>query len=232
MTYYYEKRMEWLLKPLKEARTDLVGYLGRRYGYREASGIYEDALGECRNVIAALPDIGGDENPLTMALVGSAIGLGWYRVLKARGVPLEEAGKDIYVIFAILMPSLSLHAEPDISRGEIAGTKEFCERTALREYPENFVVDFVEGDDSCEYGMNVRECAVIKVFDRNGARELVPFMCILDRLIFSARGVGLVRTSTLASGGTCCDFRVRSQPGTALREPQSQRILQDWEITG
>jgi hypothetical protein len=220
--------MNWYLRPLEEAKEDLTRYLGRRYP--DAPGLFEEALHECRNVIAALPDIGGDENPLTMALVGSAIGLGWYRVLKARGVPLEEAGKDIYGIFAILMPSMSLHAEPDISPEEITETKEFCDRTARQEYPDNFVVDFVEGDDTCEYGMNIRECAVIKVFDRYGARELVPFICLLDRLIFSARGVGLVRTQTLASGGTCCDFRICSQPGIALRESHSDRTLHEWGI--
>jgi hypothetical protein len=230
MTEYYEKRVNWYLRPFEEAKEDLIRYLSCRY--RDAPGLFGEALDECRNIITALPDIGGDENPLTMALVGSAIGLGWYRVLKARGVPLEEAGKDIYGIFAILMPSMSLHAEPDVSREEITETKGFCDRTANREYPDNFVIDFVEGNDTGEYGMNIRECAVIKVFDRYGARELVPFMCLLDRLIFSARGVGLVRTSTLASGGTCCDFRIRSQPGIELREPHSHRTLHEWGIVG
>lgn len=232
MTEYYERRMKWFLKPLEEAREDLIGYLGRRYGSDAAPGLYEDALGECRKVIAALPDIGGDENPLTMALVGSAIGLGWYRAFKARGVPLDEAGKDIYGIFAILMPTMSRYMEPDVSREEIRDTKEFCNRTARREYPDNFVADFVEGDDTFEYGMDIRECAVIKVFERYGARELVPFICLLDRLTFSARGVGLLRTTTLAGGGTCCDFRIRSQPGVDLREPGSQRKLHEWGIAG
>jgi hypothetical protein len=228
MTEYYEKRMDWYMRPFEEAKEDLIRYLGHRYP--DAPGLFEEALDECRNIIAALPDIGGDENPLTMALVGSAIGLGWYRVLKSRGVSLEKAGKEIYGIFAILTPSMSLHEEPDITPEEIAGTREFCDRTALREYRDNFVIDFVEGDATCAYGMNIRECAVIKVFDRYGARDLVPFICLLDRLIFSARGVGLTRTSTLAGGGTCCDFRIRSQPGVELAELPSHRTLHDWGI--
>jgi hypothetical protein len=37
--------------------------------YHDAPGLLEEALRECRNVITNLPDIGGDENPLTTALV-------------------------------------------------------------------------------------------------------------------------------------------------------------------
>lgn len=230
MTDYYVKRMDWFLKPLQEAQRDLTGYLSHRYGSSTAPVLYEEAVRECRTIIATLPDIGGDENPLTFSLVGSAIGLGWYRVLRAHGVSPDAAGRDIYGIFAILMPSFSRHDEASVSAEEIEQARDFCEKTARREYPDNFVADFVPGDHTCEYGMNIRECAVIRLFDRYGARELVPYMCLIDRLLYAARGVGFSRTTTLADGGPYCDFRIRSSPDIELQEPFSSRKLREWGI--
>ena len=79
-----------------------------------------------------------------------------------------------------------------------------------RLYPDDWVWSFVQGDgEKFDWGPDNTECAVVKFFHAQGADELVPYMCRLDFAMSKAMGMGLVRTTTLAEGGTKCDFRFK-----------------------
>jgi hypothetical protein len=60
-----------------------------------------------------------------------------------------------------------------------------------------------------DYGCDHKECGIVKFFHKQGADELTPYMCKLDFLYSDALDEGLVRTSTIAGGGTVCNFRFK-----------------------
>jgi hypothetical protein len=45
------------------------------------------------------------------------------------------------------------------------------------------------------------------MFLQQDAGDFIPYVCFLDLPIYKSRGIGLVRTQTLAQGGEKCDFR-------------------------
>ena len=81
--------------------------------------------------------------------------------------------------------------------------------------PGDFVYQFVESGnvasgESFEFGLDYSECGFCKLCKANGDEELLPVMCAMDREIYAVRGVELFRSTTLASGGSRCDFRFRA----------------------
>ena len=80
--------------------------------------------------------------------------------------------------------------------------------TQEREFKENFVVRFVQGDGKT-FGFDCQECAVLKYFRHMDAQDHMPYLCIGDFASSRALRTGLTRTQSLAFGGTCCDFRYK-----------------------
>jgi hypothetical protein len=53
------------------------------------------------------------------------------------------------------------------------------------------------------------ECGIRKFYAAQDADEFTPYVCALDFVASDYFGWGLVRTSALAEGGECCDFRFK-----------------------
>lgn len=75
-----------------------------------------------------------------------------------------------------------------------------------KEYPADFVSEFVYGNSYDEYGINYSECALYKLLQREGCVELIPQICNFDYVMAKHMNAKLVRTKTLATGGDICDF--------------------------
>jgi hypothetical protein len=76
-------------------------------------------------------------------------------------------------------------------------------------FPDDFVYDFVDpgpGDDF-EFGIDYKACGFCKCAARHGDKAILPAICGLDFDAYATRGIKLVRTQTLASGASHCDFR-------------------------
>ncbi len=91
-----------------------------------------------------------------------------------------------------------------------------------REYPDGYVVNFIEGDGKTfDYGVDYLECASCKFLAKQGAPELAPYLCPVDILYSNALGWGLTRTQTLAEGAPKCDFRFKRGGPTKVAVPAS-----------
>jgi hypothetical protein len=78
-------------------------------------------------------------------------------------------------------------------------------------YPDDWKLTFVEGDgQSFDFGVDYTECGIVKFYKANRADELATYMCLGDFPISQATDSGLARTTTLARGGACCDFRFKA----------------------
>ena len=70
-----------------------------------------------------------------------------------------------------------------------------------------------EGGDDFEFGIDYKACGFCKCAARHGDKAILPAICGLDFDAYATRGIKLVRTQTLASGASHCDFRFsRSAP--------------------
>ena len=99
----------------------------------------------------------------------------------------------------------------------------FAKTSQFREYPENWVMEYVEGDEEeLEFGCNYRECAVLKFYRKMGAEKYVPYLCATDIAYSNALGLGLQRSMTLYDNGDFCDFRYKkndtSQTGLPIED--------------
>jgi hypothetical protein len=92
----------------------------------------------------------------------------------------------------------------------IAKLKPLAARSQRRQYPEDWVMTFVDGaGQDFTYGVDVTECAIQKYLAAQGAPELTPYLCLADYVSSEAMSRGLVRYKTLAEGCAVCDFRYK-----------------------
>jgi hypothetical protein len=84
-----------------------------------------------------------------------------------------------------------------------------------------------DGEDF-DWGIDHVECGIVKFLQHQGAGERVPYCCLLDRPTFSKAGAGLIRTTTIATGATTCDFRFKAGASTQLLDAWSSQTLKRW----
>ncbi|MFX0092435.1 MAG: L-2-amino-thiazoline-4-carboxylic acid hydrolase [Candidatus Hodarchaeota archaeon] len=78
-----------------------------------------------------------------------------------------------------------------------------------RQYSGNMVLEYVAGDgETFEWGVNIQECAVLKLCQCLGLEELVPYICLCDYALYRGIGIGFKRTKTLGMGFDICDYRI------------------------
>ena len=69
---------------------------------------------------------------------------------------------------------------------------------------------FVEGtDEDFDYGLDITECGICKLYAAYGANKLSRYMCLSDYVVSKAFNRGLVRYKTIAEGADKCDFRFK-----------------------
>ncbi len=199
-----------------------------QFGQETAKAIDQEARKEWEQMVPRIPYIGekrvgraelmydGEYNFQFLSLFHSCLQLARYHTLKRRGESAEVIGD-------LLLRALekSLEAIPFEMR-QAFNTEWFNqeriraqtadEMLRARVYPDAYVARFVEGDDATfDWGYDVLECGVIKFFSKEGAEELVPYICPGDDLMSDIYGLGLVRTQLLSKGDDRCDFRYKRQ---------------------
>jgi hypothetical protein len=196
----------------------LLGYVQKvtsnRYGNVEAQSLSTQTRGIFEQYLPGLPYIGGGDNDLTVNLYQAALCLAFYRCMVAHHKTLDETGEVIYRTIELEMADLPLAGLLSPLMASPLGQNKLREEALLsqqRIYPDDWVFYFVEGDGvNFDYGINYTECGICKYLRSQNAFELVPCLCLLDFPYSAATNDGLVRTTTLGHGGTCCDFRYKS----------------------
>ena len=203
--------------------------LTARLGEEGARILIQDSLREYADLTPRIPFLGSN-NPLILFFTPTPRYLAVYRALEKQGYTTEDAR---HLIFEI--GSESLRSIPSILR-RVIGILWFSswlkhrlrKRAAiskLREYPGNFVLDYVEGDGiEFDYGVDYLECASCKFLASEGASELGPYICAVDLTASDILGWGLTRTTTLAEGSSKCDFRFKKGGKTNIELPSSLQL--------
>jgi hypothetical protein len=185
-----------------------------RYGNEHANSLINQARREYEVLIPQIPFI-GKRNPFLIFLLPTSRYLAIYRVLRRTGLTVEESGRVIDQ-----MNQCELNAIPVFLRRIIGylwfsplyiwRLKKRAKESRERRYPGGYVLDFVKGDArTYDYGLDYVECAGCKFLEQQGASELAPLLCNLDKASSEILGWGLTRTMTIAKGYRKCDFRFK-----------------------
>ena len=219
---YYIKNKEKIIKQvtslIKAAKKEVLPI----YGELDVDLIETQSRIELENMLSRLPYVGGDKAPFTPLMIQSALTIALYKVIKPLNWSDRDIGKLIYEIAESHAQSISsikkrLYRKAIFSKKMKNYWREWFKESQKREYPENWVGNFIEGDGKdFDYGFDFIECGWLKLIQNEGAEDIAPYACLCDYARMQAFGIGFKRTKTIAAGAETCDFRF-------IRNYQTQR---------
>jgi hypothetical protein len=228
--YYIARKKRFLIEfdlVAKSARSVIEEHFGEN-----ARALTAEARREFEDLIPQLPYIGGKQ-PFTEFIAFTGMLLAVYRISKAQGKTVEQTGELVYEIGRAFLKSfpvflLRILTPLNFSRRSWNRTRKGAAESHKREYPDDYVYDFIEGDGVIfDFGVDYLECASCKFLVKQGAPEIAPYICPVDILFSEALGWGLTRTTTLAEGAEVCDFRFKKGGPTNVAVPAA---LQDMVV--
>ncbi|MCK9150415.1 L-2-amino-thiazoline-4-carboxylic acid hydrolase [Methanobacterium alcaliphilum] len=210
MTGYSTEEKSKLSRRFQEDLKDIQKLMEKRFGGEFSSKALPEIEKEYKSLLEEIPYIGGEKNPLTITVTSTTPDLAIYLVLKRMGKYLQDIGELCYHRH---WESFKKNRHEIMSMDDpraIGFLKYLAAESEKREYPGNFVYEFVDGEgEDFDYGLDFKECAICKFFHSKGADEFVPYMCATDIAESEWGGLGLSRTTTLAEGNDKCDFRYK-----------------------
>jgi len=207
---YYAARKVEILAILDDHSRAWESSLVDQHDQCLAQAILREARKEHEKLIAEIPYIGGDKNPMTRHLVRSMTSLALYKAMSGQGKTAEETGKIIFDAVVERVSHLPVALVQALGPEEILAKKEEARRSQERRYPDDWVWEFIEGDGTeYDYGYDFLECGTQKLYRAQNADEFLPFYCYLDFVTVKTSGWGFTRTMTLAEGCRKCDFRFK-----------------------
>lgn len=179
----------------------------------EIRKLKEEAWEAFVELLPEIPYIGGEENPLTRNLLGSAYEMGYYALMEKRGFSLGVAStvgrKALGEFTRLLIARFGLGA----MRNSVMNTGEILPRGSRRkeDFQGNWVMERVEPSpgDGFDAGVDCTSCPVADLFTKFGREGYLPYICADDYAVFREMGIALQRTQTIGNGAPRCDFRLR-----------------------
>ena len=230
---YYIKKKRKLMKDFNKYTFSIRKLLVGEYDKAKIDKILKQMNEEFENLIPKIPYIGGAKNYYTAVLIQIISNLAIFRSLENEGFTYREIGEFFYEFVDVqhrirkerlekigVDPANWMFEPINIDQAKLV-----AETSQKRTFPYDWVLNFVEGDgNSFEYGVNISECGVYKVFKEFGAEKYVPFQCVNRIREASIFRYGLFRTQTIATGAPTCDYRYTKM----LKAPQK---ITEEEIT-
>lgn len=220
----YVSRQPQLLRSLDRSLSRLKPVLVSRYGADEARSLVLECREVYEKLIPHIPYI-GDRTPMLIFLLPTTRYLAIHQALQRHGRSVEEAGQLIYAMCEAdgeAIPALACRVAQELwfSRWFRRRVQRRAATSQERQYVGGYVLAYVAGDGTeFDYGVDYIECACCKMLKEQGATELGPYICAVDKPASEMFGWGLRRTTTLAEGGDRCDFRFRKGGPTEVAVP-------------
>jgi hypothetical protein len=210
----YVPQKSRLLKDFDRMAARVKRVLISRYGEGPAKALIRESRREYEALIPQIPYI-GEKSPMLIFLLPTSRYLAVYRALQKRGATVEDGGRLIYE-----MCEAEAKAYPGFVRrltGWLWFSPLFLRRvrkraaeSQKRQYPGGYVFTYIEGDGrDFDWGIDYTECSGCKLLKAQGAMDLAPYICAVDKVSSELLGWGLTRTMTLAEGFEKCDFRFK-----------------------
>jgi len=223
---YYIRKKTRLMKDFDEHLTGSRDLLARKYNDAKIDEIQNRMKEEFENLIPQIPYIGGNKNAYTVILIPTIFNVAIFRILENEGFIYREIGEFFYELVDGHHRIRKEHMERigkdptnyPFDPYYINGVKNMAEISQKRAFPYDWVLEFVEGDGiSFDYGFDISECGVYKLFKELGAEKYVPLQCMNRVREANIFGYGLFRTQTIATGAPKCEYRYSKK----LKTPQN-----------
>jgi hypothetical protein len=203
----------------------------------ELEEIFNQMREEYENLIPEIPYIGGRKNSFTSMLVDGVYMLAFYRILEKKGMSYREIGDFNYKLWEKIN-KIRVHKLEKIGQEPVDQyfndvyinySKNLAKTSQQKKYPDDFVMEFVDGDaKTFDYGFKFTECGIYKVFKKLGAEKYVPFLCLADFAQGNIYGFGFTRTQTIGNGDPICDHRFLKRGTTPRAWPPDN--LQEFKM--
>ena len=235
---FYASRKTDILKDYDITTGEVYkGLLSAYYGDESAKAMVKEIRDIFEELIPGMPYVGGDQNWLTGIFFQATPHLALYKVLKAHGKATREIGKIIYLTLEIYFDRFppTYMAFADMDQNELfAWQKHGAAESQKKEYPGDWVYKIFDPDENGEFdfGYDEYECGLCKFFDKHGAMEIMPYVCLADFVMSRACGTGLVRYTTLAEGADRCDFRYKYGRSVTQGWPPDFLTPKDFKFDG
>jgi len=230
---YYLKKKKRILRQFNLMLQKMRPYLASRFGEEFTANLIPELLLELEGIIPKLPDVGGKKNLFIKEIVLSGYALSFYQVMNRHKIPLHEIGSTLYGAFEFYLNTLPkllrrLMGMWNFSSFNQRKREKGAEKYNQKAYPNDYVYDYVKGNgEEFDFGIDIRECAILNFYRSLGIEKFTPYLCITDYCMCKSFYIGFSRTSTLAFGGTKCDFRFKKGGETAEGWPPE--ALVEWK---
>lgn len=226
---FYETHRDAMEAAMRH-RLDLAdAMLRERAQLPDIEKIRQEVMDEFEIVLTQMPYVGGAASRMSdffMRLTGF---MAISRVLRRHGVPVSVIGEIERETYKAQLLTVSeaerlASGRQFMSSENQALLREQAARSVTeshqREFPEDFVYDFVEPGpgDTFEFGINYKACGFCKLAARHGDKNILPNICGLDFDAYATKGIRLERTQTLAGGASHCNFRFSRLPSDTEAE--------------
>lgn len=202
-----------MLKDLDSLLTVAKGVGAQYFAEELVEQLAHGARIEYEKIIPRLPYVGGEKSMFTDLMIQSGQTVAVYNACKNEDLQDRQIGELLYHIAEAQVRSVSrikkwFARRLFFTRSYRNRWKRAMEESQTRQFPTNWVGEFVEGDGTeFDYGFDFVECGYLKLASEIGGEEFAPYVCLCDFARMRGIGVGFRRTQTLAMDHPKCDFR-------------------------
>lgn len=164
------------------------------------------------SLLETMPDPGWTAPTMRAFSLSGALYIAVHLVLRPRGFNAETSWAVCERATRYHFEGMGGMARQMASKGMFSSTMQWLVRMLERQSRTRpvggWVAQFVPGaGEHFDYGVDYKRCAIHQLALAHGAEDFAPYICLADIVGSDAFGWGLVRTETLAQGGSRCDFR-------------------------
>ena len=213
---FYVRKKSKFLKSFDERLTVVNEELRKKFDNNKSEELINQMRAEFEKILPDIPYIGGQKSLLTLVLVKCMSDLAIFRTLEKIVFSFRKIGEFHYnyVLAAQKLRKKALEkagrdpSEYPFDTVYMDYQKKLTEDSQLNLFPDDWVMDFVEGDGkSFEWGWDITECGVQKAFKKLGDEKYLPFICLGDFYEAEGLGFGFSRDQTLGFGAPLCTHR-------------------------
>jgi ubiquinone/menaquinone biosynthesis C-methylase UbiE len=234
---YYMKNKEKLMVQFDKLLHISKELLLKHFTEKELEEMFKQMRNEYEKIIPEIPYIGGRKNSFTSLLVDTITIVPFFRILENKDLTYREIGEFTYEfweeIFKRRVHKFEKTGQTPVDQffndTFLNFNKILAKSSQLKKYPDDFVMEFLEGDGKTfDYGYTFTECGVNKFFKKLGIEKYTPFMCLSDFVQANIYGFGFTRTQTIGNGAPICDHRFLKNSTTPRAWPPDK--LQEFKM--
>jgi hypothetical protein len=192
----------------------------REYYSHEADAIIREVEGNYAVTSKDTAFAVKSRNPVDRRLDFSAYFLALIITLDKRGESFQKIREIcLKVTDAYVRPRNKLHAWAKKTLPRLTHTwlgqkliRKFHERVSVNENKDGFIANIITDIDETYglgYGVDIIECGICKLFAKHNYSRYASILCEVDEITSGLAGLQLIRTGTIATGATKCDFRFK-----------------------